>query len=86
MLIKEYDIKSKEIRAQLGPTLSENMLWIADSAPAHDGIIKDKDAKMLIREIDAQQHEKDCMQNKMPEYYEWIDIKARDSFHEEVSD
>ena len=85
MLNKECNIQSKEIRAQLGPTPIENIPCIADSTPAHDDIIQDKAAKTLIREIDAQQHEKDYAKKQNTRYYEWIDIKAQNLFHEGVA-
>ena len=31
-----------------------------------------------------QQHEKDYMQHKIPEYFEWIGIEARNLFHKGV--
>ena len=66
VLIKECDEKSKKLRSELQEDSLENTPWIAENTPTHNGIIKDKAIKTLIREIDAQRHEEECAKSKIP--------------------
>ena len=37
-----------------------------------------------MRELDAKKSEQEYAASKFPEHYEWIDIEARNTFHEGV--
>ena len=37
-----------------------------------------------MREIDAKQYERDYAESKFPEYHEWLDLEARNVFHEGI--
>ena len=44
----------------------------------------DKSISVLIREVDAKKRERDYAASKVPEYHEWLDLEARNTFHEGV--
>ena len=83
-LMKECDEKSKEIRGKLTDDYEEKTPHVGSATPVHNGGLKDKAVCALIREIDAQRHEVECLKSKMPEYWNWIYMGARNTFHEGV--
>ena len=82
--IKAYNKDSKEIRAQLAEDNSKHILFKEYSIPIHRGVIKDKSINTLIREINAQNFEEEYLKRKIPEYWKWIDLEARNTFHEGI--
>jgi len=82
--MKECDAKSKELRSQLEESIYENIHHIGKTTPIHKGVIKDKAINTLIQEIDAQKQEEEYAKKKLPEHWEWIDLEARNTFHEGI--
>ena len=50
----------------------------------HKGQIVDKAINTIIQEIDTKEREKEYLASKIPEYYDWIDMEAKNTFHEGV--
>ena len=48
---------------------SKNIPYTGWSTLIYRGVIKDKSINMLIREIDAQEHELTYVKSKLPEYW-----------------
>ena len=46
--------------------------------------MKNKAVGTLIREVDSQQQEEEYVKSKTPEHWNWIDMEARNKFHEGV--
>jgi len=82
--MKECDAKSKELCSQLEESIYENKHHIGKTIPIHKGVINDKAINTLIREIDAQKQEEEYTKKKLHKHWEWIDLEARNAFHEGV--
>jgi len=82
--MKECDEKSRELQQQLGNEVNEHIPHIGLSTPVHNRMIRDKAVNTLIREIDASENEVNYAKSKVPEHWEWLDIEARNTFHEGV--
>ena len=53
ILVKECDVRSKEIRVQLSEEDKDDIPHVAPTTLVHEGVIKDKAIAILIREINA---------------------------------
>ena len=62
----------------------EKIPCIGSTTLIHNGVMKDKAVGTLIREVDAQQQEEEYLKSKIPEHWNWIDVEARNTFHEGV--
>ena len=82
--MKECNEQSKVIRVQLAKDYSEKIPYTEYLIPVHREVIKYKSINTLIREIDAQEHEVIYLKSKIPEYWNWIDLEARNTFHEGI--
>ena len=60
------------------------MSFIGSTTSIHNVVIKEKAASTLIRIVDAQYQEEECIKTKMPEHWNQIDLEARNTFHEGV--
>ena len=79
-LVKECDEKLKEIRGQLTDDREGKILHVGSTILVHNEVLKDKAVDVLIREIDAHHHEAE----HLPEHWNYIDLEARNTFHEGV--
>ena len=76
--------KSKEIRSQLAEDQEEKITCIGSTIPVHDDVINDKVVGTLIREAHAQQLEEECVKIKTHKHWNWINMEAKNAFHEGV--
>jgi hypothetical protein len=83
-LMRECDKQSKMIRREIEDEEHEYITHVADIIPIHENVISDKSIRVLIREIDTKENEKLYAESKCPEYSSWLDIEARNVFHEGV--
>ena len=81
-LLRECDANSKRIRSELGEEEQESIIHVADTTPICEGVLSDKSISVLIREVDARASEREYAETKNPEYFTWLDLEARNVFHD----
>jgi len=71
-------------RRQLENDDHEAIAWVADNTLILKGELADKSISVLMREVDAKKSKSDYAASKYPEHYRWLDIEARNMFHQGV--
>ena len=83
--MKRCDEEAKKKCAELINTnYIYNMKHVGIAALIVNQKIVDKNINVLIREVDTRKSELEAIKEKVKDKYEWIDMDARNCFHEGV--
>jgi len=83
--MKKCDEEAKRKCANLIDNEKQHTVKYVDTeVPIVRNKMRDKNINVLICEIDAIENEREALKEKVKEYYEWIDVSARNCFHEGI--
>ena len=83
--MKKCDEEAKKKCADLIDNEKQHTVkYVGIEVPSVRNKIRDKNINILIREIDTIENEREALKERVKEYYEWIDVSARNCFHESV--